>query len=252
MAVAVGKIGFLSADYRFFISKVFGAHPVERDIGKRRLTSPAARRVNPVDKALQTLLYALFVHLVGFYKGREVGVEGAERLRSRPFILHNTKKVYYLLNKGGKVARRLRRNLVGNAAQTLLDELPERPARAIARKHRKVMDVEGGCLMRFGDCRCVDIFKPVVRRYRTGVMQDETAERKVDIGILVHPPIAFTQIAVHRFVNIDHQPLRIADCFPFCTVENKGFCNTRLIAFNQNIFDDILNFLDCGNRMRMP
>ena len=111
--------------------------------------------------------------------------------------------------------------------------------------------MESGCLMRFGDCRCVDIFKPVVRRYRAGVMQDETAERKVDIGILVHPPIAFTQVAVHRFVDIDHQPLRIADSLPFCTVEDEGLCDFCFIAFDQNIFDNILNFLDCGNRMSM-
>ena len=87
-------------------------------------------------------------------------------------------------------------------------------------------------LMRFGNFRRVDIFEPVVCRYRTGIMQDEPPERKIDIRILVYPPIAFAQIPVHRLIDIDHQPLSIADSLPFCTVEDEGFCNLRLIAFN--------------------
>ena len=107
--------------------------------------------------------------------------------------------------------------------------------------------MEGGCLMRFCDCRCVDIFEPVVRRYRTGIMQDKPSERKIDIGIFVYPPIAFAQVAVHCFINIDHQPLCIADRFPLRTVQDKRLCYARFIMLDQNIFDNILNFFDCRN-----
>ena len=89
LAVAVGKLGFLAADHGLFGAHVFGHRPIERNVRKGRLASPAAGRIDAVDKTLNALAHVFFAHIVFFDKGSQVRIEGAERLCAGPFILHN-------------------------------------------------------------------------------------------------------------------------------------------------------------------
>ena len=172
LAVAVGKLGFLAADHGFFVAHVFGHRPIERNVRKGRLASPAAGRIDAVDKTLNALAHVFFAHIVFFDKGSQVRVERAERLCAGPFVLHNAQKVYDLLNERGQVFCRRRRYFIGNAAQAFGDKLTDRPARAIAGKHRQIVNVKSRRPVRVGNFLRINVFKPIVRGNCARVVKD--------------------------------------------------------------------------------
>ena len=60
-------------------------------------------------------------------------------------------------------------DLSGNAAQTLLDELLQRPSGAVAGQHREVVEVDVRISMRCGYLLVVDLAQPVVGGDGAGV-----------------------------------------------------------------------------------
>ena len=250
LAIAVRELLFFAAYDRFFVFEVVGTHPVERDVRKGRLTSPAARRVDAEQKALDALPHALFRKIVDFDEGRKIGVERAERLSARPFVLHDAEEVHHLVDERRKVCRGRRGDFIGNAAESFLNELPQRPARTVAGKHRKVVNVEGRRFMRVRHFFRIDIVEPIVCRNGAGIAQDETAEGKIDVRVFFDAPIASAQIFVHRFIDVEHEAFCIADRFMPCAVEDIRFCNFDFVVFDEDAFDVVLNLFDGGNRMR--
>ena len=68
--------------------------------------------------------------------------------------------------------------LSDNAAEPLLNELLERPARAVACEHREVVKVHIAASVRICDFFVVYFGKPVVCGYRAGVMKNKSADRE--------------------------------------------------------------------------
>ncbi len=122
-AVLVFKLHLLTADDRRKLREIVGYRPVERDIGKRCLRSPAARRIDPVNERLDTLLYLAVAEMIHFDKRRKIGVKGRKRLSARPLVLHNAEEVHHLVAEHGEMLRRSGGDLSGNAAQSLLYQL---------------------------------------------------------------------------------------------------------------------------------
>jgi hypothetical protein len=90
-------------------------------------------------------------------KGRQIRVEAGERLRTCPFVLHDAQEVDHLVAQRGKMSRRGGGDLARNAAQALPDELFQAPARAVARQHGQVVDVDVAALVRIGDLFVIDL-----------------------------------------------------------------------------------------------
>ena len=134
-AVLVFEIHLLAADDRGQFGEVVRNRPVERDVRERRLRAPARRRVHAENEGFDALFDFAVGKVVGLDEGRQIGVERRERLRARPFVLHNAEEVDHLVAERGQMRGRRRRDLARNAAQPLLNELFERPARAVARQH---------------------------------------------------------------------------------------------------------------------
>src|SRR3989344_2493492 len=92
------------------------------------------------DPHLKTLTHRLIGHGVLTDERRHIGVERAEGLGARPFVLQGAQEVDDLADRAGQVARRGRLALVGHAAPTLPAQGSERPARAIAAEHVEIVD----------------------------------------------------------------------------------------------------------------
>ena len=162
LAVAVGEILLHTADDGGLVAQVGRARPVERDVAERRLGAPARRRVDAEDEALDAVLGLLVGQAVGADERSQVGVEAAERLGARPFVLHDAEEVDHLVAQARQMLGGLGRDLARHAAQALLDELLERPAGAIAGEHRQVVQVDVGVAMGVGDLLVIDLRQPVV------------------------------------------------------------------------------------------
>ena len=103
LAFAIGKRLLASADDGRKICHVLWNRPVERDVGKRRLRTPARRRIDAVDERLHALLDLALRQLVCADKRGKIRIERGKRLRARPLVLHDAKKVYHLVAERGKV-----------------------------------------------------------------------------------------------------------------------------------------------------
>ena len=97
LAVLVFEIHFLAADERGEFREVARDNPVQSDVGERRLRAPAGRSVHAVDERLQALFDLFVGEVVDLDERSKVGVERGERLRARPFVLHNAEEVDHLV-----------------------------------------------------------------------------------------------------------------------------------------------------------
>ena len=175
-AILVFEIHLFAADECGEFCQVVWDYPVKRDVGERRLRTPTRGRVYAVDEGLDALFDFFVRKVVNFYKRRKIGVERAERLCTRPFVLHNAEEVDHLVAKSREVACRRRRNLAGDTAETFFDELLERPTRAITREHGQIVDMDLCFAVCFCDFVVVDFAEPVVCRHRAGVGKDKSAD----------------------------------------------------------------------------
>ena len=93
-------------------------------------------------------------------------------------------------------------DLSGHAAQALLDELLQAPARAIAGEHREVMKMDGGGAMGLGNLLIIDLRKPIVCGDGAGVGQDESTHGIGDRGILLDAPVVDLEVVVHQILVV--------------------------------------------------
>ena len=97
LTVAVGEVHGLAAHDTGLIGEVGGHRPIQRDVGKRGLRSPAAGRIDTEDEALDAVLDLVVAELVRAHEGREIGVEAGEGLRPRPLVLHDAEEIHHLV-----------------------------------------------------------------------------------------------------------------------------------------------------------
>ena len=220
------------------------AHPVERDVGERRLRAPARRRVDAEHEGLDALLRLVVGKVVLAHERRQVGIEAAERLGAGPFVLHDAQEVDHLVAQAGQVAGRLRRDLAGHAAQALLDELLERPARAVARQHGQVVQVDVGVAVRRGHLVVVDFRQPVVRRDGAGVRQDEAADGIRDRGVLLHTPVFNLHVLVHQVLVVEQRRIGVAHLLALAAVQDVGLRHVGVPGSGEHFLHAVLDVLD--------
>ena len=97
LAVPVSEVHLLSTYDGRQVRQVSWNRPVQGNIGERRLCPPAGRRVDAIDKGLDTFLHFRIRQVICLYKRRKIGIKGGEGLRACPLVLHDTKEVYHLV-----------------------------------------------------------------------------------------------------------------------------------------------------------
>ena len=244
LALAVGERLLLPADDGRKVCHILRHRPVERDVGKRCLRTPARRRIDTVDERLHALLDLTLRQFIHADEGREIGVKRGKCLRACPLILHDAEEVHHLVAERGKVGRRRGTDLSRYAAKPLLDELPEAPSSTVAGEHAEVVQVQLCIPMRLCDLRVINFAQPVIRRDRAGVGQDQAADGIRDRGILLHAPVVDPEIIVHQLLIIEQGASDVAQLFPLLAVENVGLCHIRIARFAQNALDAVLNIFD--------
>ena len=244
LAVLVFEVLLHAAHYRVELGKVVRNGPVEGYVAERRLRAPAARNIHAVYEALYRLLHFVIAQFIRFYEGREIGVEGAERLRARPFVLHYAEEVHHLVAKSGKVLGGRGGYLARNAAQTLFDELTERPARAVTGEHRKIVKMYVRPAVRVGYLLVVNFAEPVVGGYRAGVGEDESAHRISDGAVLLHAPVVDLEVVVDDLFVVEERAFDVTRFFALLSVENVRLGDVGVTRLYEHRLDAVLNVLD--------
>ena len=247
LAVAVGEVHLLAAHDGRLIAQVGRAHPVQRDVAERRLRAPARRRVHAEHERLDALLRLFVGQVVGLHERREIRVEAGERLGARPFVLHDAQEVHHLVAQAGQMAGRLRRDLARHAAETLLDELLERPARAVTRQHGQVVQVDVGVAVSLRHLVVVDLAKPVVRRDGARVRQDQAADGVRDRGVLLHAPVFHLDVLVHEILIVQQRGVGVAHLLALLAVQNVGLRHVGVPGHGQHLLHAVLHVLDADD-----
>ena len=109
--VFVFKVHLFSANDRRKFCQVIRNSPVQCDVGKRSLGSPAARCIDAVDKGFDTFFHFRIGQMVCFYKRSQVGVERRKCLCTCPFVLHDAEEIDHLVTQNAQMFRRSRSDL---------------------------------------------------------------------------------------------------------------------------------------------
>ena len=242
LAVAVGEILFLPSHDGRQVLQILGYRPVQGDVGEGSLGAPAAGGIHAVDKRLDALLYFFIGEVVRPHEGSQVGIEGAEGLSAGPLVLHDAQEVHHLVAEGGEVAGGGGVDLPGNA-QSLLDQLLQTPAGAVAGEHTQIMEMDIAAAVSLGDLGVIDLAEPVVGGDGAGVGQDKTAYGVGDGGVLLHPPVVDLQIIVHQVLVVKKCGVQIADLLPLLAVEDVGLRHIGVAGLAEHIFHAVLNVL---------
>ena len=131
-----------------------------------------------------------------------------------------------------------------NSAESLLNQLPERPAGAIAGQHGKVVQMNIGIAVRVGDFIIVNFGEPVVCRNRSGVGKDQSADGIGDCGVFLDAPVADFQVVVHRCLVIKRGGRDGAEFFTLAAVQNISLGNVGVTRLYKHRFHAVLNIFD--------
>ena len=243
LAVAVGEVHFLAADYRGLILEVSGDGPVEGDVGERSLSAPAGRGVHAEDEGLDALLDFLLGQVIDADEGGEIGVKRGESLGASPLVLHDAEEVYHLVAEGGEVARGGGVDLAGDA-ETLLDELLQTPAGAVAGEHAQVVQMNVAVAVCVGDLLIVDLAEPVVGGDGAGVGEDKSADGVGDGGVLLDTPVESAEVLVHGVLVVKVGGLHVAQLLALLAVEYVGLGDCLVAAAGEHCLNAVLYVLN--------
>ncbi len=244
MAVAVGEVLLPAAHDGRQVLEIIRNGPVQRDVAERRLRAPAARRVHAVDEALHALLDFLLRQVVHPDERRKVGIKAGKRLGPRPLVLHDAQEVHHLVAQRGQVAGGRGRDLTRHAAQALLDQLLQAPARAVAGQHRQVVQVDRRAAVRLSNLLVIHLAEPVVGGDGAGVGQDQAAHGIGHRGILLHAPVVDLQVVVHQVLVVQQRRVDVAHLLPLLAVQYVGLRHVRVTRFRQHLFHAVLDVLN--------
>ncbi len=130
-----------------------------------------------------------------------------------------------------------------DAAETLLDQLLQAPAGAVAGEHGHIVDVEVAVPVGVGDLVVVDLAEPVVGGDGAGVGEDQAAHGVGDGGVLLDPPVHDLQVLVHHGLVVQHGLGDVAELFPLTAVEDVGLRHVLVAGPAQDCFHGVLNVL---------
>ena len=181
--------------------------------------------------------------MIRFDKRREIRIEGRKRLRTRPLILHDAEEIHHLVAEHGEMSRRSGRDLAGDAAQALLNQLLQGPSRAVSGQHGQIMNMNIGVSVRLRDLLVIDLGQPVVRRNRAGIGQDQSAHGISHRGILLHAPVLHLHVAVHHIPVIQNRGFHRAHFLSLLAVQNVGLRSLLIARLSQHTLHAVLNIL---------
>ena len=187
--------------------------------------APAARSVHAEHERLDALLGFFVREAIGLHERSEIRIETRKRLGAGPLVLHDAEEVDHLVAQARKVACGLRCDLAGHAAKPFLDKLLERPACAVTREHRQIVQMDVGAAMRLGDFAIVDFGEPVIGRDRTRIGQDQPADGIGDSGVFLHTPVFDVDVAVDDGLVVEQRGVRVAHLFALLPIQNVGLGN---------------------------
>ena len=202
-AVFVFEVHFLAAYDCIKLGKVGGNGPVEGDVGKGRLGTPAAGSVNTVNKGLDALLNFLVGKIIYLDKGSKIGIKRGKCLSTRPLVLHNSEEVDHLVAEGGKVGSGGGGYLSGYSAKAFLYKLLKGPTGAVTGQHGKVVDMYVGVSVCVADLVVVYLRQPVVGGNGAGIAEDKAAYRIGNGGIFLNSPVVYLKIVVDDFFVVE-------------------------------------------------
>ena len=250
MAILVLEIKFFSADNGVKLGQIVWNYPVQSDVGERRLRAPSGRSVYTVNEALDALLDLFVGEVVNLDERRKIGVEGAERLRACPFVLHDAEEVDHLIAESAEVAGRRAGDFARHAAQTFHNKLFQGPTGTITREHAEVVDMDIRVAMSLFDFFVVDFGKPVVGGDRAAVGKDKSADGIGNGGVLLHTPVVDFKIVADRGLVVKHGGGHVAHFFVILTIQNVRFRNVHVAGLNEHHFDAVLHVFDGNHSVR--
>ena len=203
LQLAIAEVHLLAGDDGNLLAQVVRADPVEREVGKRRLRTPARWHVEVEDQLLHVLAHVFVAQAVLADVGRHIGVEGAERLRAGPFVLQGAQEIDDLADGARHVFRRARFDLARHAIQAFMQQGAQRPAGAIAGQHVEVVDVQRRFAVRRAHFRRIHLVQPVVGDDLARHIEDQATQRVTLVGVGVHAPVAPLQVFIDGRGDID-------------------------------------------------
>ena len=135
-------------------------------------------------------------------------------------------------------------DLAGDAAEALLDELLEAPARAVAGEHGEIVQVEVGVLVGVGDLVVVYLGEPVVGGDGAGVREDEAADGVVHRAVLLDAPVGGVEVGVHDVLVVEVGGAHVAQLLALTAVEYVGLGDMLIAPAGEHGLDAVLDVLD--------
>ena len=137
-----------------------------------------------------------------------------------------------------------RRDLAGNAAQTLGDQLTQRPACAVAGEHGKVVNVNVSVAVSVGDLVVIHLAEPIVSGDRARVGQDQTADGISNGRVFLNSPVSLFQIVVNYVLVVKNGVAHISQLFTVAAVQNVCLCNVAVACLAEHGLNAVLNVLN--------
>ena len=197
LQLAVAEGHFLTADHRHLLAQIIRTDPVEGQVGEGSLGAPARGDVEVVDQLLDMLAYLRVVELVFAHIGSHVGIEGAEGLGARPFVLQGTEEIDDLPYGAGHVPWRGRIDLSGNAIESFIEQGAQGPAGTVAAEHVQIVDMQVAFTVSLTDLPRIDMAEPVVGDHLAGAVENQPAEGVSLVGVSIHSPVLAIQVLVY-------------------------------------------------------
>ena len=131
----------------------------------------------------------LYLDFIFVNKWCQVSIERRKCLRSGPFILKGTEKVYHLIYRRLKMSGRCRLKQSCYSMKSFFQELSQAPSCTIRREHSQIVNMIISISMRIAHFFRIDVGEPVVSSYFFGVFENEPSNRISDVGIFFDSPI---------------------------------------------------------------
>ena len=135
-------------------------------------------------------------------------------------------------------------DFAGNAAESLLDELAQRPAGAVARQHGKIVKMKVCVSVRVCDFVVIDLGEPVIRGDRAGIGENQSSDGIGDGGIFLDAPIGGFDVFIDKLLVVEHCGFHVAQLLALSAVKDIGLCDVRIIGLDEDGLDAVLDVLD--------
>ena len=141
------------------------------------------------------------------------------------------------------MARRGGVDLARNA-ETLLDELLQTPAGAVAGEHAQIVQMQIAVAVGVGNLFVVHLAQPVVGGDRAGVREDETADGVGDGGVFLYTPVVDLEIVIDGLLIVEYRVAHGAEILVLLAVENVRLGNVFVAAAGEDALNAVLDILD--------